>query len=45
MNHPKTVLIVEDEKNISDVIVVNRMSDEIRDVEEKVYTRDIYTRD
>ncbi len=32
-------------KAISDVIVVNRLSDEIKDVEEKVYTRDLFTRD
>ncbi|MGV8905509.1 MAG: nucleotide sugar dehydrogenase [Acetobacterium sp.] len=32
-------------KNISDVIVVNRMSDDIKDVEDKIYTRDLYCRD
>lgn len=32
-------------KNISDVIVANRMSDDIKDVEDKVYTRDLYCRD
>lgn len=32
-------------KIISDVIVANRISDEIKDVKEKVYTRDIYNRD
>ena len=32
-------------KKISDVIVANRMSDEINDVEDKVYTRDLYCRD
>lgn len=32
-------------KNISDVIVANRISDEIKDVEEKVYTRDLFSRD
>lgn len=32
-------------KGLSDIIVANRMSDELEDVKEKVYTRDIYTRD
>lgn len=32
-------------KNISDVIVANRFAQEISDVEEKVYTRDLYGRD
>ena len=32
-------------KKISDVILVNRYSDEMQDVIEKVYTRDLYYRD
>jgi UDPglucose 6-dehydrogenase len=32
-------------KKISDVIVANRLSDDIRDVESKVYTRDIFNSD
>lgn len=32
-------------KRVSDVIVANRYSDDIRDVPDKVYTRDLYFRD
>ncbi len=32
-------------KKISDVIIANRLTEEIEDVEEKIYTRDIYGRD
>lgn len=32
-------------KSMSDVIVANRLSDNIRDVEDKVYTRDIFNND
>jgi UDPglucose 6-dehydrogenase len=36
---------LEEFKKISDVIVANRVSDDIKDVEKKIYTRDIYSRD
>jgi len=36
---------LEEFKKISDVIVVNRMTEEIQDMKEKVYSRDLYTRD
>ncbi|MDE7416556.1 MAG: nucleotide sugar dehydrogenase [Lachnospiraceae bacterium] len=32
-------------KKISDVIITNRLTQELEDVEEKIYTRDIYGRD
>lgn len=36
---------IDEFKKISDVVVANRLSDEIKDVSDKVYTRDIFSRD
>ena len=41
----RVIRAIDEFKEISDVIVSNRMADEIKDVEDKVYTRDIYCRD
>ena len=41
----KVIKDFEDFKNMSDVIVSNRFEQELQEVEEKVYTRDIFRRD
>ena len=41
----KVIKDLEEFKRLSDVIVVNRMSDELSDVGDKIYTRDLYKRD
>lgn len=41
----KVVKDIDEFKEVSDIIVSNRLSEDLRDVEDKVYTRDIFTRD
>ncbi len=43
--HSKVIRDLEEFKRISDVIVANRYQDELKDVLDKVYTRDLYFRD
>jgi len=43
--HSKIIDNLEDFKQISDVIVANRMVDELQDVKAKVYTRDLFNSD
>ncbi len=43
--HSKVIKDLDEFKKLSDVIVANRLSDNIKDVEEKVYTRDIFGSD
>jgi len=43
--HSKVIKDLQEFKNISDVIVANRLSRDIEDVVDKVYTRDIFNSD
>ena len=41
----KVIRDMEEFKKLSDVIVANRMNDDLEDIKEKVYTRDLFARD
>ena len=41
----RVIFDLDEFKEVADVIVVNRITDELNDVKGKIYTRDIYSRD
>ncbi len=40
--HSKVISDLDEFKNLSDIIVANRLTDDIKDVKDKVYTRDLF---
>ncbi|SDB81029.1 UDPglucose 6-dehydrogenase [Pelagirhabdus alkalitolerans] len=43
--HSRVVKSFDEFKDISDVIVANRLTEDLKDVSDKVYTRDLFSRD
>jgi UDPglucose 6-dehydrogenase len=43
--HSKVITNLNDFKKLSDVIIANRMSEELNDVTNKIFTRDLFKKD
>ena len=43
--HSKVLKSLEEFKKISDLIIANRVSDDLNDIKHKLYTRDLYNTD
>jgi len=43
--HSKVIKDLDEFKKISEIIITNRMHEDLMDVSDKVYTRDLYQRD
>ena len=43
--HSKVIKDLDEFKAMSDIIVANRLSEDLKDVEKKVYTRDLFGSD
>ena len=43
--YSRVIKDINEFKQISDVIVANRLADEIKNVKDKFYTRDLFSRD
>ncbi len=43
--HSKVIKDLDEFKNISDVVVANRLTDDIKNIAGKVYTRDLFESD
>lgn len=44
-HYSKVINNIDEFKKISDVIIVNRLDDNTKDIEDKIYIRDLFVRD